>query len=141
MMLTVKVCVVVWILLRVVLAGLLRGVLTGLLWVILLLWTESRRLPPEWRSEETPLRLRGVLARVTLLLVLCGLCVGQIDLRNPPPPAHGNAKYDAGDDQETDGRDGDAGTDVQSIPAYPVVEADGGKLVEARAGELRGRVD
>ena len=111
MMLTVRLWIALAIVLCVVSTVLLRDVLAGLLWIDLLLCTESRRLlsiPPEWHSEEAPLRLRGVLVRVTLLLVLCGLCVGQIYLCNPPSPAHGNTNEDEEDDQETNGGDSNA---------------------------------
>lgn len=117
---------------RVVLAVLLR----------IILWTGTRRLltiPFERRSGEALLRWWGILARVTLLLVLWGVDQGYICLLSPPSPHPVDEKEDPSHEKEGGHCDNNARGKAQSVPANEIAEADGGKSVEARLRGVWGR--
>lgn len=120
--------------LRIVLAIVLRAVL---LWIVTLLHFLS--VTSERAPEEAPLGWRGVLVRVTLLLVLCGMDEGYVCPCDPPPSVHGVAKEDRKDDRETGDSDGNTCSGAQSFPANIIVETDGKSSANARLRRLWGR--
>jgi len=88
-----------------------RRILRG----IVLLWIMTLLLFPSAVSKEAPLRWRGVLVRITLLLVIWD--EGQVLPRDPPSPAHATGREGREYAHENGGCDGDTCSGAQSFPA------------------------
>ena len=96
----------------------LRAVLAAvLLWIVSLLVFLSVA------SKEAPLRWRGVLARITLLLVIWD--EGHVRPSDPPPPVHPKSNEDCEYDHEADDCDGDTCSGAQSFPANDITKTNG----------------
>lgn len=111
---------------RILRGVILWTVLAIVLWVVavVLLWIVSRLVFLSAASKEAPLRWRGVLVRVALLLVIWDK--GHVRPRNPPPPAHAKSKEDRDYDHEANDCDGNTCSGAQPFPANDITEANGG---------------
>jgi len=82
------------------------------LWIVSLLFFLSAV-----SREGGPLRWRGILVGITLLL---GLWDEDADTRSPPPTVGEVSEEDRKDDRETGDRDADARSDAESFPANDI---------------------